>query len=443
MLSSRNPENPDKSLPRLRFLTLNCGFLPHHVEYYNQEMLAPNLPRAEALAARIREKDYDFVCLQEVWDTRVAARLEELLKDKYPFVSRGVRDETLTYPNVFLYRRLLGKDEEIYSGESLAEQLKVHINRGGLMLLSKLPVIDKISASYDNYMTGEESMVQKGYTAYKLGVGDRHFISLCFTHMHAGGAIWGDASRWWGGTTPHRRGEQHKAIHEAFIRSDWYRTAPAGSALEYLDSFFMGDVNLTVDCERQYLTVSGGKSAVNGFDEGDIKYEGMFRHLSEYEPRLPANFQEVREEFAKERGVKKQVLPELVEKAMREYKLTGTDLNLGEEVSIKMIDTLLMKKHPGKANGEFVSNIVEFSDIRLGLLSDHRGIEAEYDANLPRIPCESKYEDYDVVPSIKIDPSAGWWERTFWPRRVNKLVPHAADNEEQRSESESSVRLIS
>ena len=395
-----------KALPsNIRFLTYNIGCLPTLGSHqFNTKPLAPNKERANAIAdhilARADDETYDVIAFQEAWDTNVADLLTKKLSTRYPHVIRGING-----------------DEKIGVIDFIV--------RGGLMFFSRYPIIESYATPYTNLMFGIESISQKGFIAIKCKLNEQYFFSAYTSHMQAGDVFWKEVSVKHGGTSAHRRGEEANLIAEH--QASFSRQSPKGyEHLTHLETFTMGDFNMTLADERRMLSVSIGMSN-NGFIKDEIKYYGQYNLFRTLEPVVPDNFMEVRDALPPEKGKKKQTNPVLLEEATRTNKYTGTEKNntISHQSGRKVIDAMTVGKE-GKKLGAFSSKIISFeSEVAL---SDHFSVESIYDFTKPYQERVSLYKN--SVPqkfSDQKNPSAGSVEE--YPHQEKgrfKLFPSVA-----------------
>lgn len=195
------------------------------------------------------------------------------------------------------------------------------LNAGsGLLLFSQYPILDIQFFPYNNIMIGEEMLANKGFIVAKLKYSNEYFITVVITHLEAGDAIFKEQQSKLE-TTSARRGIQMGFIYTKI--QTLASTPPSGhEQLKYLKSFVMGDFNAPLNSERQQKSFSTGLSD-NGYSEGDVKYPGQYWLFSILKNTIPNNFIETRV-LGKSKGQKKDVDPELLNRAIRENKFTGS-----------------------------------------------------------------------------------------------------------------------
>lgn len=352
----------------IRFMTYNIAALPsifgHQIG--NGDFLKPNTERGEEIAKVINgwivHPSHDFsppqvIAFEEAFDHNMRNLLKDRLSANYPYNSGD-------YGEKFL-------------------------NAGsGLLLFSQYPIVEITFHAYDNMMTGEESLANKGYITAKLKYNDHYFITVIITHLEAGGALWKEEQSKHG-TTSVRRGVQMGEINNELATVA--PVSPKGNGkLNFLKSFVLGDFNATLDGERQQKSISTGMSD-NGFYAGQIKYPGQFALFSTLNNTVPDNFMSVRI-LPTKKGEGKPVDPVLVAQAVQLNRYTGTTMpddllkankNNGvhitrQQTEHKIIDGMFCSRLG--VDGDFRSMIVDLNESSQYpyLMSDHFAVMGKF-----------------------------------------------------------------
>ena len=308
------PENtdtqPQTEIVEIRVLSLNIACLPTPLGQINKHTLRPNRTRAHEIADDIvqwnksylagESKDDEIpplvICFQESFDQKAIAILRAHL--------------TLYYPH-----------QLINPGAG-------NINVGsGLAIFSTFPIIDSGFVPFKNNMIGEETLANKGVLWAELNINDKQFVTVYNTHLHAGGAIFPKWSKFYGGSTSERSGEQMQVICDLNKEHEKISTKKInGLTLQRAKFIVAGDFNTGIQDKRRQLSISTGLSKLkNGFDIGDIKYLGQYHFFQLFECPTPINFIQVKELFLK-KDIEKKINPALLQKAKEQHLFTGTSI---------------------------------------------------------------------------------------------------------------------
>lgn len=401
MLVSRHAENKTEGSNQIRFLTFNLPCFPIVCcKRPNADCLPEsNLDRAESFVKQISslstEKQYDVICLQEIWEVETADYLQKEMKNTFPFQLRGPNTSSLI-PNV----------------------------TAGLLVFSRHPILDSKLEIFDNPMYGEEYFGKKGYFAFKIAdkYSSEFFDTIITTHLHSEGAFIKKASIFWGGTAAFRRGMQMLAIHQG---SQSWAKIPV-SSLKPRHTVLLGDLNTELDCQIEGDVVDARKWLGVSLD-GTVNF-GQYQLLRHYEPSVPENY--------------------AFHSSAQQGFYIGT-FNEGRNASRPiqfLIDGITLRKD-GPEIGQLKTRILSFNSAKKAI-SDHFAVEGELNLILPFVQRKSQYESSKPIKIPGVNPACGMWH-SFWKVSYEqyKLFPRTGQDfrpgdRENESKFENSKALI-
>lgn len=379
-----------KSKDTVEGFNLNAGFLPlicgFEINRLGRPKFAAKKKRAKELLKWLHNTNADVICLQEIFDVKIADFLISQLRQKGYYHARGISVPTsqmgpAQIPEVlhkidFLCPSVINQKDEVNVDCGLSSCTVVKAVRGGLLFFSKLPILEiagDVFTSFNPHVF--DVIVQKGFMAVKLKLNDAEFITLYLSHLGAGGPRVGNEP-----SNSERRSQELEQIYHH--TKGWAEIAPPGhSHLQHAATFFAADTNINLapdviddhridDRRMRSIKAVPKNQPVNC---NNIKYSGQNLFFSHFQPVVPDNF--VNTAFRDERGKRYIDASKLqqVKDDVTLYTCTDNPDQTGDAARFethKLLDIVTIDKN---AQGAITTNIANGSRV-----SDHHAILFTY-----------------------------------------------------------------